>query len=128
MPPPDAVFLGHMLDALDRIAELVARTDQEAFDSDWVVQDALIRELEVLGEAAGRVSPEFVARHPEIPWREITGIRHKLIHDYFVVDLGIVWRTATVNVPEVAPLVRAAAASLHRSNPPDDPAGSGAGT
>jgi uncharacterized protein with HEPN domain len=70
MPPPDAVFLGHMLDALDRIAELVARTDQEAFDSEWVVQDALIRELEVLGEAA--------------------------------------------------------AASLHRSNPPDDPAGSGA--
>jgi len=59
-----------------------------------VLQNAIIRELEVLGEAAGRVSGEFVTAHPEIPWKEATGIRHKLIHDYFDVDLGIVWRTA----------------------------------
>jgi uncharacterized protein with HEPN domain len=84
------------------------------------VQDAVIRELEVLGEAAGHVSPQFVAAHPEIPWREITGIRHKLIHDYFGVDLGIVWRTATVNIPEVAPLVRRIAAPLMEQR--DDPA------
>ena len=112
MPLPDAVFVGHMLGAMDRRAELVARTDRDAFDGDWVIQDAVIRELEVLGEAAERVSPEFITAHPEVPWREITGIRHKLIHDYFVVDLGIVWRTATVNVPQVLPLVRAAAATL----------------
>jgi uncharacterized protein with HEPN domain len=98
--------------AIDRLADLVSRTDREAFDSDWVIQDALIRELEVLGEAAGRVSTEFTAAHPHIPWREITGLRHKLIHDYFVVDLGIVWRTATSNVPEIAHLVKAAAATL----------------
>lgn len=115
MPPRDAVFLGHMLGAIDRLAELVHTTNHERFDGDWVVQDAVIRELEVLGEAAGRVSPEFVSAHPEIPWREITGIRHKLIHDYFVVDLGIVWRTATVNVPEVAQSVKAAAATVRDS-------------
>jgi uncharacterized protein with HEPN domain len=117
MPLPDAVFLGHMLSAVDRLAELVAKTDREAFNGDWVVQDAVIRELEVLGEAAGRVSTEFVAAHPEIPWREITGIRHKLIHDYFVVDLGIVWRTATVNVPEVERALRAAARTLGTDAP-----------
>ena len=111
MPPPDTLFLQHMLAAVDRIAELVEKTDREAFDHDWIVQDALIRELEILGEAAGRLSLEFVSSHPEIPWREITGLRHKLIHDYFSVDLGIVWTTATTNVPEVAPLLRAAGES-----------------
>lgn len=72
MPPRDAFFLGHMVAALDRLAELLGGTDRGRFDRDWVVQDAVIRELEVLGEAAGRVSPEFAAAHPEIPWREIT--------------------------------------------------------
>ena len=72
----------------------------------------LIRELEVLGEAAGRVSADFVAAHPEIPWKEITGLRHKLIHDYFEVDLQVVWNTARTNVPAVLPLVSAAFESL----------------
>jgi uncharacterized protein with HEPN domain len=116
MPPHDAFYLRHMLSAIDRLAELIARTDREAFDKDWVIQDAVIRELEVLGEAAGRISPEFRRAHPEIPWREITGQRHKLIHDYFVVDLGIVWTTASSNVPEVASLIRAAIAAFDGSD------------
>jgi uncharacterized protein with HEPN domain len=112
MPPPDVLFLGHMLAAVERILEVVARTDRETFDRDWVIQDAVIRELEVIGEAAGRISEEFISNHPEIPWREITGMRHKLIHDYFVVDLNVVWTTATANVPAVAPLLKAAAETL----------------
>ena len=70
MPPRDALFLGHMLAALSRLAELVGKTDRATFDQDWVVQDAVIRELEVLGEAAGRVSGDFLSAHPEIPWRD----------------------------------------------------------
>ena len=69
MPQPDTLFLGHMLQALDRIKELLARTTREEFDGDWVVQDALIRELEIVGEAAGRVTPELARTHPEIPWK-----------------------------------------------------------
>jgi len=122
MPLPDALVVDHMLAAIGRIAELLTRIDRQTFDHDWVVQDAVIRELEVLGEAAGRLSMQFVKAHPEIPWREITGLRHKLIHDYFIVDLGIVWRTATMNLPEVAPLLRAAAESL----PGDDSPAEGA--
>jgi uncharacterized protein with HEPN domain len=110
MPQPDRVFIGHMLAAAARITELTSKIDRETFDADWVIQDAVIRELEVFGEAAGRVSKTVADNYPEIPWREITGMRHKLIHDYFVVDLGIVWTTATTNVPAVVPLLHTLAA------------------
>ena len=108
----DRLFLRHMQDAVDRIVELTGRIHQSDFASDWVLQNALMRELEVLGEAAGRVSSHFADAHREIPWKEITGLRHKLIHGYFDVDLSIVWRTATINVPGIAPLVRAAVNSI----------------
>jgi len=114
MPQPDALFLEHMLQALNRIEELLARTIREEFDKDWVVQDALIRELEIIGEAAGRVSPDLVRSYPEIPWKEITGLRHKLIHDYFTVDLGIVWKTAAQEAAEVRPLIERALEALRR--------------
>lgn len=112
MPQPDAVLVGHMLAAAQRITDLVGKTSRETFDQDWVVQDAIIRELEILGEAAGRMSAPFSRTHTDIPWREITGMRHKLIHDYFFVDLDIVWRTATTNVLEVLPHLRSAATEL----------------
>ena len=112
MAPPDALFLGHMLAAIDRIAELIERTEHDEFMRDWVIQDALMRQLEILGEAAGKVSSDFVRAYPGIPWSDITGLRHKLIHDYFEVDLDVVWRTATINVPEVAPLISAAAQEI----------------
>ncbi len=103
MPLPDVVFLRHMLDAIDRVADVVSRTTVDHFMADWVTQDAIIRELQILGEAAGRVTRELARSHPEIPWTEITGLRHKLVHDYFVVDLNVVWQTATVDVPAVRP-------------------------
>ena len=112
MPAPDRLFLGHMVAAARRVVELAERTKPEAFASDWVIQDAMMRELEILGEAAGRVSRGFASSHPDIPWREITGVRHKLIHDYFEVDLEVVWRTATLNVPAVLPALVAALESL----------------
>jgi uncharacterized protein with HEPN domain len=101
MTPPDALFIRHMLEAVERVMEVTHKTTKDQFEREWVIQDALIRELEVLGEAAGRVSRELTSSHTEIPWREITGLRHKLIHDYFVVALDVVWDTATVDVPEV---------------------------
>jgi uncharacterized protein with HEPN domain len=114
MPQPDALFLEHMLQALNRIEELLVQTTRDEFDGDWVVQDALIRELEIVGEAAGRVSSDLAQSHPEIPWKEITGLRHKLIHDYFTVDLGIVWRTAAHEAAEVRPLIEKALEALRR--------------
>ncbi len=87
--------------------EVTAKTSKDEFLGDWMIQDVLIRELEVLGEAAGRVTRGVTSKHTEVPWREITGLRHKLIHHYFVVALDVVWDTATVDVPEVRPLLKA---------------------
>ncbi|MEX2527827.1 MAG: HepT-like ribonuclease domain-containing protein [Gemmatimonadota bacterium] len=95
-----------MASAVARIAEFVNRVPRVEFEREWTLQNALIRELEILGEAASKVSVEFVNAHPELPWKGMTGLRHKLIHDYFEVDLDVVWRTATVNVPEVAEFLR----------------------
>ncbi len=105
MTLPDALYLRHMLGAVERVMEVTAKTTKDQFEREWMIQDALIRELEVLGEAAGRVTHELTASHTEIPWREITGLRHKLIHDYFVVATDVVWDTATVDVPGVRPLL-----------------------
>ena len=108
MLPPDVLYLRHMLDALERLKQYVARTSRQAFDDDSLVQDAIVRQLTVLGEAAGKISPAFVDTHPEIPWPDVTGIRHKLVHDYFVVDIEVVWITATEDAPALKSLLEAA--------------------
>lgn len=108
----DVLFLAHMLRAIDRITTLTDRTSFRTFEEDWVVQNAVMRELEILGEAAGRLSKTLTSEQSDIPWRQITGIRHKLIHHYFEVDIEVVWTTATVNVPAVAPKLRSLAEQL----------------
>jgi uncharacterized protein with HEPN domain len=104
--PPDALFLRHMLDAIDRVVEAIERVKVEEFNRDWMIQDAIIHELQILGEAAGRVSRDFTDRHPEVPWQKVTGLRHKIVHDYFALDLKIVWDTARLDVPAVRPIIQ----------------------
>jgi uncharacterized protein with HEPN domain len=101
-----------MLDALRRLEQYVTETTREAFSNEPLIQDAVIRQLTVLGEAAGKVSSAFAQLHPAIPWPDVTGIRHKLVHDYFVVDIDVVWKTATEDAPALRPLVEAALEDL----------------
>ena len=107
MTQPDALYLRHMLDAIDRVIEATQRVTREEFNGEWMIQDAIVHELQILGEAAGRVSRELTDRHPEVPWRQVTGLRHKIVHDYFAVDLGVVWDTANLDVPAIRPVVHA---------------------
>ncbi|MGB1658547.1 MAG: DUF86 domain-containing protein [Longimicrobiales bacterium] len=88
-----------MLDSIDRLASHLEGRSAEDFGSEALVQDAVVRQLGILGEAAGRISRETCARFTEIPWPKVTGMRHRLIHDYFEVDLVLVWRVATSEVP-----------------------------
>jgi uncharacterized protein with HEPN domain len=71
----------------------------EQFAASRIHQQAVTKALETIGEAAGRISEQARAEHPEIPWREVTGMRHRLVHDYFEINLDKVWETVQNDLP-----------------------------
>ena len=101
-------YLLHIRDAINRII-LYTRRGKSAFLSDPKTQDAVIRNLEVIGEAAKNVSPAFKAEKDAIPWKSMAGMRDKMIHEYFGVDLEIVWTVVRKEMPR---LLRRIEASL----------------
>lgn len=96
----DGLYLHQMPERCRRIARFVA-PGREAFDESEEIQDAVIRNLEVIGEAAKRVSPETRRHLPELDWKRICGMRDVLIHSYINVDLDDVWNAAMTKVPEL---------------------------
>jgi len=91
----DAVRLRHMLDAANKALEFTEGKSRGDLDSDEKLALALVRLLEIFGEAAAGLSEEFKGKHPDIPWRSVIGTRNRLIHGYFDVDLDIVWNIVT---------------------------------
>ena len=95
-------YLAHILDAISRIQEYCADLDEVSFLSNRLVQDGVVRNFEVIGEASRnieRVAPEFVAAHPELPLSFAYDMRNVLAHGYYKVDLGVVWRTIERDLP-----------------------------
>ncbi len=91
--------------AASKALEFVTGTDYEHFVRDDKTVYAVVRALEVLGEATKRIPTEIRDRFPEIPWRSMAGIRDKLIHDYVSVNLEVVWRTVTEDLPPLLPQI-----------------------
>lgn len=98
----DLVYAGHMLDSARRALRLIARESRESFEHNEPLTLAVTHLLQTIGEAARRISPEFTYAHPEIPWRAIIGMRHRVVHDYLYVDLDIVWDVATQDLADLA--------------------------
>lgn len=107
MKHPERVedYLEHILLAIDRATQYIQRLDGvQAFEQSQHDQDAVIRNMEIIGEAASRIhqqAPEFVKANPELPWIEMRGMRNKMIHNYFDVQLDVVWNTIKEDLPRL---------------------------
>ena len=99
MKRDDTVYLSHIRDASDRIAYYLQGISRAKFDKNLLLQDGVIRQLEIIREAIKRVFKDLRDAYPEIPWQDIAGMRDKLIHDYFGVDVDTVWLTAKDDIP-----------------------------
>jgi uncharacterized protein with HEPN domain len=108
-------YLEHVVEAIERIQRYVSGVDRAAFLANEEKQDAVIRNLEIIGEAAaniGRQYPEFVAQHPEFRWQDAYGMRNVLSHGYFKVDPEVVWKTAQEDLPQMKATVQSLIAEL----------------
>ena len=101
MRTEDTVRLRHMIEAAESAAQFIADRSRSDLDSDRMLLFAVVRAIEVVGEAASKLSEEFRAAHPGIPWRAIVGMRNRLIHAYFDIDTQTVWETTTQELPPI---------------------------
>jgi len=95
----DLTYIEHINECIDKIKRFTSQLTWENFNNNEMVQDAVIRNIEIIGEAAKQISNQFREQYTDIPWKEITGMRDKLIHDYMGVDTEIVWNTVRTDIP-----------------------------
>ena len=108
----DAEYLADIREAIQRIENYTTGLTYEQFLADGKTQDAVIRNVEILGEAAKRLSAGLIAAHPVVEWKGIAGMRDKLVHEYFGVNLDILWDVLTTKLPPL----RAQIERIIRSN------------
>ena len=99
MKKDDSVYLKHILDAISLIDEYVHGVSLEQFEQTNLIQDGVIRELEIIGEASRNLSNDLCQSHPETPWKQIIGLRNRVIHAYFEIDLLAVWEIVIEDLP-----------------------------
>ncbi len=101
MKKDPVIFLDHILQSIKNIEEDTAGFSKEQFLSRRTIQDAVIRNIEVMGEAAKNIPDDFRRKYESVPWKEIAGTRDKVIHGYFGVDLNIVWDVIRADLPKL---------------------------
>ncbi|MFW6142396.1 MAG: DUF86 domain-containing protein [Candidatus Saliniplasma sp.] len=111
MQDDDITRIKHMRDTAEEILELTEGLSRSDLEKDRKLSLALVHLFEILGEAASRISNDFQTEHPEIPWKYIIGMRNRLIHGYFDIDLDIVWSTVKKDIPPLIPKLKISSAS-----------------
>jgi len=111
----DRQRLLHILDAIERIERYAAR-GRQAFVEDELIQNWMVRHLQIIGEAARALSREFRGRYPLAPWSDIIGMRHILVHDCFGIDLDIVWGVVERDIPDLKEKIRLVVDTMERGD------------
>jgi len=93
------VFIKHILDSIDAVEHYTKNLSEDQFLRSLEKQDAIVRRVEIIGEAVRNISADFRREYPDIPWRKISGMRDKLVHEYFGVDLELVWAVVKKDLP-----------------------------
>jgi uncharacterized protein with HEPN domain len=104
-----ADYPGHILQAIERINTYTDKMDEIDFIHNQLVQDAVIRNIEIIGEAARNIQkeqPAFAKRHTDVPWEDIYLMRNRVSHGYFSIDMEVVWKTVLRDIPELAKQIR----------------------
>jgi len=107
-------FIQHMLDSLELIEKYLSKKSKEEFLSSVQLQDAVIRRLEIIGESVKNLPEIVIKENPDLPWKEIAGMRDILIHQYFGVDLELTWEVVQVEIPILKPKLQALLSSLKK--------------
>ncbi len=97
----DIVYYEHILECISKIQQYTKGLEHNEFIKNEMIQDAVIRNLEIIGEAANKISKQSKEENNRIPWKQIVGMRNRLIHDYFGVDSGAVWQTLIDDLPSL---------------------------
>jgi len=98
-------FLNHIIKSIDLINQYSSKMSKHDFFMEQEKQDAIVRRLEIIGEATKNLSEHFRKRYSDVPWKDMAGMRDRLIHEYFGVNLKVVWKTIKERLPEVQPLI-----------------------
>jgi uncharacterized protein with HEPN domain len=110
MPPEDRIRLAHMLEAISDAQAFMLGRSRPDLDNDKMLVYAVLRAVEIVGEAASKVTADTQLAAPQIPWPAIVGMRHRLVHAYARVDLDIVWKTVQHDLPPLKAAIEAALA------------------
>lgn len=100
------IYIEDILESMDKIERYTKGLDFESFSANDMVVDAVLRNLEIIGEASRNIPEDIREKYPDIPWKRMIGLRNIAIHEYFGIDLGIIWEIISRNLPETKPKIK----------------------
>lgn len=109
-------YFEHLLQACDRILQYTSKMTHDRFMADSMVQDAVLRNIEILGEATRNLMeclPDLQSTYPQVPWIDIYGMRNRIVHGYFFINFELVWTVVVVNIPELRQQIATVVGEMH---------------